>query len=356
MRPERRAAEVDHAGREHLGAAARLVVGHLGALARAEGVRDPGQHADAPRRPRGAGVDLDPVPAEAVTVPQTGAPEDPGGGRGDLVRHVGVVVAVPVDVLDADERRLGAAEVAPPPRPVEARAAPLDAIEEVVRREEHEVAAEIAVALDDVVGVGRDVLLVAGEDDQVVRTGEQVAGDALEVVVREDVRLDPPLREPAQEPAVVAAELGRRAALEVRPGEVDARDARVRVPRVADAVAVDVAPVVGLPRVGREDDGDAVLAERRRAHDERRPADPARAGHARDIEAARPVTDPDRGSRAVHRHRPRHCDSCEGIATGEADTLDPHGLGTSVPDHERRRRAGCVAALREGGFGGGGAR
>ncbi len=42
-------------------------------------------------------------------------------------------------------------------------AAPVDAPEVVVRREEHEVPAEVAVALDDVVLARRDVLVVAGK-------------------------------------------------------------------------------------------------------------------------------------------------------------------------------------------------
>ena len=45
--------------------------------------------------------------------------------------------------------------------------------EEVVRREEHQVAAEVAVALDEVVLARRHILVVAGEDDEVVRARER---------------------------------------------------------------------------------------------------------------------------------------------------------------------------------------
>ena len=54
-----------------------------------------------------------------------------------------------------------------------------DAPEEVVRREEHEIAAEIAVALDEVVLARRDVLVVAGEDDRGRTPRRARAGSAL---------------------------------------------------------------------------------------------------------------------------------------------------------------------------------
>jgi hypothetical protein len=68
--------------------------------------------------------------------------------------------------------------------------------EEVVRGEEHEAAAEIAIPLDDVVAALGDVLLVAREDDQVVRGAQPVARSRpLEVVVGEAID---PLARPVQ--------------------------------------------------------------------------------------------------------------------------------------------------------------
>ena len=60
----------------------------------------------------------------------------------------------------------GRTEITPPTELEEQLAAPLDAIEEVVRRQEHQISAEVAETLHHVVGVRGDVLLVAGEDDQ----------------------------------------------------------------------------------------------------------------------------------------------------------------------------------------------
>ena len=51
----------------------------------------------------------------------------------------------------------------------------VDAPEEVVRGQEDEPAAEVAVALDEVVEAPRDVLGVAREDDQVVRGAQRLA-------------------------------------------------------------------------------------------------------------------------------------------------------------------------------------
>ena len=153
---------------------------------------------------------------------------------------------VPVHVLDADEARLGPAEVAPAALAVDAVAAADDAVEEVVRREEREVAAEVAVALGEVVLVRRHVLVVAGEDDQVVGVREPVAaGDGVEVVVGEEVRLLAVQGEPAHEAAVVAVVVGRHASVDEGPREEDGMDSSVGIPRVA------VLEVVRLPGVRR---------------------------------------------------------------------------------------------------------
>jgi hypothetical protein len=79
-RPQRRATEVHHAGREHLRAAPRLVVRHLRALPRAECVRDPGEHLNPRRGLRRPRIDLDSVLAEAPTVAQP-VPANSQGAR-----------------------------------------------------------------------------------------------------------------------------------------------------------------------------------------------------------------------------------------------------------------------------------
>src|ERR671926_107735 len=101
------------------------------------------------------------------------------------------------DVLHADERRLGPPQVAPERDARQPLAVPAHLPEEVVRGEEGEVPAEVAVPTN----------------------------------------------------------------------EVDAPDPPVHIPRVAPAVAVLVVEVVRLPRVRREDDGDAVRAEHTRPND-----------------------------------------------------------------------------------------
>jgi len=55
---------------------------------------------------------------------------------------------VPIDVLRTDEGRFGTAPVAPPARAGDRLAVADDAVEEVVGREEDQVAAEVAVASD----------------------------------------------------------------------------------------------------------------------------------------------------------------------------------------------------------------
>jgi len=225
---------------------------------------------------------VDPAPAEE---PRWRA------ARGDerLVREP---VLVPADRLDADQSGLRTAEIAPPPGASEHRAFPVDAIEEVVRRQEGEVAAEVPVRLDDVVHVRRHVLLVPREDDEVVKSGEAApALQALEIVVREEVHLSVRPRQPLEETELVAAEVERNAVVEERAGEVDAV-ARIGVPGVADAVAVHIAKVVRLPGVRGQDDRDPRLSEATRPQHERCEAEPASGRREpRKIEAARPGAD-----------------------------------------------------------------
>src|SRR5207302_5718295 len=134
-------------------------------------------------------VDLDPVPAESVAVrkPRVGERPRRGGGACDRVAGLPLTVVRP-DVLNPDDSGLRTAEV-PPRRPAHERLPDaVDAPVEVVRREECEVAADVAVPLDHVVLVTRHVFLMAWEDDEVVTPRELVtARDRVEVVVREEV-------------------------------------------------------------------------------------------------------------------------------------------------------------------------
>src|SRR6185369_13508490 len=90
---------------------------------------------------------------------------------------------VGADVLNSDEARLRTAERAPEPAPDQPLPDAVDAPVEVVRGEECKVSADVAVALDHVVGVLRHVLLVTREHDQVVTPRQLVpARDSGQVV------------------------------------------------------------------------------------------------------------------------------------------------------------------------------
>ena len=81
--------------------------------------------------------------------------------------------------------------------------------------------------------------------------------------------------EPVEELDVVAAEALGNASAQVGAGEVDPLLRPQRVPGVAEAVAVSVVEVVGLPGRRRQDDRDP-LGRRRRPDDERREPDVSR--------------------------------------------------------------------------------
>jgi len=152
---------------------------------------------------------------------------------------------IPVDVLLADERRFGPVGVAPA-RPADHRvAALLDLVEEVVGREEREIAAEVAIALGRVELMCGDVFLMAREHDEAVGTRELLAAQPIEVVIGQEVCVHVLENEPAHEAAVVPAVMGRHTGIDVRAREIDVRHVRIEVPRVAGLV------VVRLPRVGR---------------------------------------------------------------------------------------------------------
>ena len=100
-------------------------------------------------------------------------------------------------------------------------ARPFDAPEEVVRGEEHQVSAEVTVPLDEIVFTRGHVLVMPGEDDQVVRLGECCGAlDLLEVPLREVVRLPARPLEPVEESEVIAKPV-RHSAIEVGPAEPD---------------------------------------------------------------------------------------------------------------------------------------
>ncbi len=74
---------------------------------------------------------------------------------------------------------------------------------EGVRRQEREIAAEVAEAHDHVVGVTTDVLFGAGEHDEVVQPSELVPGpDTLEVLVGNEVDALPRARDEPDKRAV----------------------------------------------------------------------------------------------------------------------------------------------------------
>ena len=209
-----------------------------------------------------------------------------------------------------------------------------DVPEEVVRREEREVAAEIAVALHDVVDLLRHVLLVTREDDEVVELREVVARrELLEVFVGEVVRLLARVHEEAQEPALQRAVVRRLPRVEVRPSERDVVPLRIAVPRVGLAVAVRVVEVVGLPRVGRQHDRDAIDSRHGRAQDERRERDgpAARRRQPREVEAALPRAGPD--DQRVH------------VAAAEPPLCGgPHGRPTLLQPRSAPARMNCSSS------------
>ena len=68
---------------------------------------------------------------------------------------------------------------------------------------ECEVAAEVATALDRVVLTGRDVLVVTGGDDQVVRTSQFARAGRLDIGLGEDIDVSSRPRQPLEERQVV---------------------------------------------------------------------------------------------------------------------------------------------------------
>ena len=130
----------------------------------------------------------------------------------------------------------------------------------------------------------------------------------LEVFVGEVVRLLARVHEEAQEPALQRAVVRRLPRVEEGPSERDVVPLRVAVPRVWLAVAVRVVEVVGLPRVGRQHDRDAVDSRHRCTQDEGRERDgpAARRRQPREVEAALPRAGPDGQRVHVSASEPPH--------------------------------------------------
>src|SRR6476659_6681386 len=287
-------------------------------VSRAEQVRDLGDDAGARRRVGGRGGDLDPAPPEARAALETGPAEEPRRAPRaphDIRSAVRAVVARPV--LDADDRRLGPRMPQAPPLLLapEHGTAALDPPVEGVGAEERQVAAAVAVLLDEVAFVERHVLVMAGEDEKVVAAeeGRRVA-NAVEVVVAEEVRVVARGAEPAQERQVIPVEERRHAIAHERPVEARALAAPAGVPRVAGAVAVGIAEVVRLPRARGKDDGDPRPGTRGRPHDQRRLDDRAPVVEPRGVDAGPPGSHADTqygtgdGTGAPHRDAGRGVD------------------------------------------------
>ena len=124
-------------------------------------------------------------------------------------------------VLDTDQSCLGPTEIAPLLRLLDHVTVLHDTPEEVVRRQEHQVPAQVAVALDRVVLACRRVLVVAREDHQPIRLGKRGARRALEVGVREEVDPMAVPGKPVQEREVVPPEVERHTAVQERSVEPD---------------------------------------------------------------------------------------------------------------------------------------
>src|SRR5439155_26661654 len=134
---------------------------------------------------------------------------------------------------------------------------------EVVGRQVGQVAASTAVTTHHLVLAGRDVLVMAREDDQVVGLRERCrihAGGEVAVGEVIDAAVTP--HQPVQEVQVVLTEVRRNAPSQIVPAE-PRRGALVPrdVPAVSPAVPVLVLEVVGLPRERGHDHGDAMLAD-----------------------------------------------------------------------------------------------
>ena len=216
----------------------------------------------------------------------------------------------------------------------------LDPPVEGVGAEKRQVAAAVAVLLDEVAFVERHVLVMAGEDEKVVAAEEgRGVAHAVEVVVAEEVRVVARGAEPAQERPVVPVEERRHPIAHERPVETRALAAPAGVPRVAGAVPVAIGEVVRLPRARGKDDGDPRADTRGRPHDERRLDDRAAVVEPRGVDAGLPGSHADADDRAADGTGAPHRDAGRGVDDLERGRPDRPRPGDGRRRPARRSRA-----------------
>src|SRR6266487_3689500 len=198
-------------------------------------------HSGAGGRCRADLVDLHASPSEPRTVVEPGAEEQPRRDLGVdndprllvLATVVGTILSARQRLLRLSQRpeRRGALQKIPMSHGV-----PI----EVVGGEVSEIAAQIAVAAHDPEFGGRDVLVMAGKDDQVICVPESCSARTRgDVTVGEVVDPAIPPRQPVQEVQVVLAEMWGDATAKVVPAEPNGCTlVPRRVPGIAPAVAV----------------------------------------------------------------------------------------------------------------------
>ena len=156
----------------------------------------PREELDPARRRRGARVDLDAVRGRTTTpsgrpVPAK-SPRQPSAAPVTIERAPALAPWSEPTYCTPTSAASGRPSFRHSLPRTSSRALPSHLPVHVVRGEEREVAAEVAEARDHVVLVTRHVLLVAGEDDEVVAPRELVAArDRVEVVVGDEVDLLP---------------------------------------------------------------------------------------------------------------------------------------------------------------------
>ena len=162
------------------------------------------------------------------------------------------------------------------------------------------------------------------------------ARDRVDVLVAQEVDLFAGLLQPREEREVPVVEAERQAEVEERPRQVDGAVAPADVPGVAPAVAVRVGEVVGLPRLRREHDRDALPAEQRAAA--RSAARTRRARRRRRCG----------GSRARSASRPARTNWIDAGAFAMRAPVDARGRGHRLPARaEVAHRGERTAAVRE---------
>ena len=292
------AGERKGAGGKDARARRRLVVGHLGRVARTEDVRDRRRGPSATRvrlalrgRPRCRSSQMSPHP-RARSRRRARARPSRRGRR--TVAHPNLSW-FHVKYCTPTSAASGLPRSRQRPDPGDAVAFAVDAPVEVVRGEEREVAAEVPVALDGVVLALGHVLVVTGEDDQSVERAP--VGRPRRARCPPAASMStclPGVGEPAQEaPGRSARNCGGTPRFRYGPPKVDRGGAASAYHVSAMSVSVGVAEVVGLPGVGGKDNGDPFLSQPIGTNHERCEANMAASAEPREVQAARPRADPD---------------------------------------------------------------